>query len=61
MQFIPLRALVFFLIGLPVAFIAVAFGFAVSQAGISAGSILPWALALSAGAGLLGGFQKTAN
>jgi hypothetical protein len=56
MIFAPLRALVFFLIGLPVGFVAVAF--AVAQAGISGGAILPWALVLAAGAGLLGGLQK---
>lgn len=58
MKFVPLRALVFFLIGLPVGFIAVAFAFAVTQAGISAGAILPWALGIAAGSGLLGGLQR---
>jgi hypothetical protein len=58
MKFIPLRALVFFLIGLQVGFIVVAFAFAVSQAGVSAGAILPSALVMAAGAGLLGGLQR---
>ncbi len=58
MTLAPLRALVFFLIGLPVGFIGVAFVFAVTQAGISAGAILPWALGIAAGAGLPGGLQR---
>lgn len=58
MKLAPLRALVFFLTGLPVGFIGVAFAFAVTQAGISAGAVLPWALGTAAGAGLLGGLQR---
>jgi hypothetical protein len=61
MQFSALRALVFFLIGLPIGFIAVAFAFAVSQTAIAAGAILPWALAIAAGTGCVGGFQKPAG
>ncbi|MEQ8405096.1 MAG: hypothetical protein RKE49_08355 [Oceanicaulis sp.] len=60
MTFKPLRALVFFVIGLPVGFIAAAFAFAVMQAGLSAAAILPWALAIAVAAGLLGGFWKDA-
>ena len=58
MSFTPLRALVFFAIGLPVGFIGVALVFAVTQTAISAPSVLPWALAIAAACGLLGGLQK---
>ncbi len=61
MTFQPLRALVFFAMGLPVCFIAVAFVFAISQAQLSAIAILPWALAGAVGAGLIAGFIPAAN
>lgn len=60
-NFNPIRAFVFFAIGLPIGFIVVAFGVAVAQASISAAVILPWALLIAAGAGLIGGFRKAAQ
>ncbi len=59
MTYEPLRALVFFAIALPICFIAVAFAFAISQAGLSAGAILPWALGGAVSVGLIAGFKRS--
>lgn len=61
MKFSPLRAAVFFVIGLPVGFILAALGFAVARAPIEAGSVFPWALGLAAIAGLAGGLKTPAG
>lgn len=58
MSFTPLRALIFFIISLPIGFIGVAFALAVMQGGVTAAAILPWALMIAACAGLLGGLQR---
>ncbi|KCZ47272.1 MULTISPECIES: hypothetical protein [unclassified Hyphomonas] len=46
MTFVPIRTLVFFIIGFPVGFILTALVFAVTQTPISAPAIFPWALGL---------------
>ncbi len=60
MNFSSARALVFAMIGLPLGFILTALGFAVAQSPIEAPAIFPWALAIAALAGGVGGFWRPA-
>ncbi|ALE16735.1 hypothetical protein AMC99_01442 [Altererythrobacter epoxidivorans] len=52
------RALVFFMIGLPIGFILTALGFVVTDREIDAGAMAPWALAIAAATGLVAAFGK---
>jgi len=61
MKFVPLRALIFFIIGIPVGFILTALGFAVTQTQITAPAVFPFALGIAAVAGIAGSFQKAAE
>ncbi|MEZ6001562.1 hypothetical protein [Hyphomonas sp.] len=61
MKFVPIRTLIFFIIGFPIGFILTALGFAVTQTPISAPAIFPFALAIAALAGIAGSFQKAAE
>jgi hypothetical protein len=58
MSFTPIRALVFFVLGLPFGFIVTGLGFAVTQTPFAAATIAPWALAFAAVTGAIGGFQN---
>lgn len=58
MSFSTPRFLVFSMVGLPVAFILTALGFAVSERPIVAGHIFPWAFGIAATIGVLGGFRR---
>lgn len=46
------------MVGLPVAFILTALGFAASERPIVAGHIFPWAFGIAATIGVLGGFRR---
>ena len=58
MSFSPVRAGVFFLIGLPIGFILSALGFVVSGQTISAPAIAPYALAIAVIVGLVAALWK---
>ncbi len=59
MNFTFARAVLFAAIGLPIGFIATALGFAVTETPISAPAIFPWALAVAALAGVVGGLLRS--
>ena len=59
MKFSFARAVVFFLISLPIGFILTALGFAVTQSQIDASEIFPWALAFAVLAGCASGFWRS--
>jgi hypothetical protein len=61
LRFSSSRLLFFAVAGLPVGFILVALGFAVAGLPISAPRIFPWALAIAAVAGVVGGFRRTSE
>jgi hypothetical protein len=61
MTFVPIRTLVFLIIGFPVGFFLTALVFAGTQTPISAPAIFPWALAAAVIAGIVGGFRKAAD
>ena len=58
MTFSPGRALVFFMIGLPIGFILSALTFTILSREIEAPAIAPWALAIAAAVGLVAGLRK---
>ncbi|SMQ57829.1 hypothetical protein SAMN06297468_0061 [Altererythrobacter xiamenensis] len=58
MSFSPARALVFFVIGLPIGFILSALGFTILSRDISAPAIAPWALVIAAIGGIGAGLRK---
>ena len=61
MKFVPVRTLIFFIIGFPVGFILTALGFAVTQIPITAPAVFPFALGIAALAGIAGSFQRAAE
>ena len=55
------RAVILFLISLPVGFILTALAFVVLQQPVAPVAILPWAVGLALISGLIAGFQKAAG
>ena len=61
MSFSFTRALVFFMIGLPIGFILSALGFVTLDQPIAAPALAPWALGIAAVVGVGAGMWKTAE
>lgn len=61
MTFSPVRALVFFMIGLPIGFILSALGFVATDQEIAAPALVPWAAGIAAIISIGAGFRKPAG
>ncbi len=61
MSFSITRAIVFFMIGLPIGFIMSALGFVILAQPIAAPALAPWAAGIAALVGLSAGFWKVAD